>query len=115
MIYAPHHMSIYMNSSAQRDLETGRAPYAPLFKESTRYIPCRCDDNTTKEFRSPNGETYRPLYHIVFELTQELREKPGFLKPGNEVEVYDGAYTRAKGRIYMVKRTNYFNYVEIWI
>lgn len=70
--------------------------------------PCRCDDNTTKEFKSENGDVYRPSYHIVAQRND--------LKANDDIRCInsDGS-VRGSGKVYMVRNTNYFNYSEIWV
>lgn len=69
---------------------------------------CRCDDNSTKEFKSENGEVYRPNFHIVC-------EKQTTIKAGDEVRCMEGKNTRGEGLVYMVKNLNYFGFSEIWV
>lgn len=69
---------------------------------------CRCDDNTTKEFKTANGEVYRPNYHVVCEMRVEV-------KAGTEVRCLDGDSVRGEGKVYIVKNTNYFNNSELWL
>lgn len=69
---------------------------------------CRCDDNTTKEFSSDNGEVYRPNYHVVC-------ERVSGIKAGDYVRCMDGDVVRGQGEVYMVKDTNYLGYSEIWM
>lgn len=69
---------------------------------------CRCDDNTTKEFHSVNGEVYRPSYHVVCEMKVDV-------KAGTEVRCLEGDSVRSEGKVYLPKRTNFFNYSELWL
>lgn len=69
---------------------------------------CRCDDNSTKEFKNENGEVYRPMYHVVCEGNVDV-------KGGDNVRCLYNGEVRGEGKVYMVKRTNYYSYTEIWI
>ena len=69
---------------------------------------CRCDDNATREFQSANGEVYRPNYHVVCEKCVDV-------KAGTEARCLDGDSVRGEGKVYIAKRTNYFNYSELWL
>lgn len=69
---------------------------------------CRCDDNTTQELRSDNGQTYMSRYHVVYDRTNAIVE-------GDEIKCInpDGS-VRGSGVVGMVKSTNYLSYSELW-
>lgn len=69
---------------------------------------CRCDDNTTQELRSENGQVYMSRYHVVYDRTSAVKE-------GDEVMCInaDGS-VRGGGTVGMVKSTNYLGYSELW-
>lgn len=70
---------------------------------------CRCDDNTTTEFTSDNGRVFRPKYHIVCDGGVCVDE-------GDIVRCLNADGTvRGTGEVYLKKRTNYYNYTEIWV
>ena len=107
MIFAPHILQIKVSTPLERD-EFGR-PIPKTGCETWKDIcKCRCDDNTTTEFKSENGEVYRPDYHVVC-------EKRLSVKAGDEVRCMDGENVRGEGKVYIVKCTNYFNYSELWM
>lgn len=107
MIFAPHILQVKVATPMETD-EFGR-PIPDTGVESWQDVcRCRCDDNSTKEFTSENGEVYRPNYHVVC-------EKNISLKAGDEVRCMDGENIRGAGEVYMVKNTNYFGYSEIWM
>lgn len=107
MIFAPHTLQVKVTTPMETD-EFGR-PIPGTGGESWQDVcKCRCDDNSTKEFTSENGEVYRPNYHIVC-------EKKISLKAGDEVRCMNGENIRGTGKVYMVKNTNYFGYSEIWL
>lgn len=107
MIFAPHTLQVKVFTPMKTD-EFGR-PISGTGEENWQEIcRCRCDDNSTKEFTSENGEVYRPNYHIVC-------EKKISLKAGDEVRCIEGENIRGAGKVYMVKNTNYFGYSEIWM
>lgn len=107
MIYAPHILQAKQTSEYQED-EFGRPIPGTGGEEWVTLCKCRCDDNTTKEFNSPNGEVYRPAYHIVCEMRVEI-------KAGVEVRCLDGESDRGEGKVYIVKNANYFNNSELWL
>ena len=107
MIFAPHVLQKKTVVPMEKD-EFGR-PIPNSGEESWEDIClCRCDDNSTKEFKSENGEVYRPNFHIVCEMNVDVKE-------GDEVRCSNGDEVRGAGKVYMVKRANYFYYSEIWI
>lgn len=107
MIFAPHTLQVKVTTPMETD-EFGR-PIPGTGGESWQDVcRCRCDDNSTKEFASENGEVYRPNYHIVC-------EKRISLDAGDEIRCMDGENIRGTGRVYMVKNTNYLGYSEIWL
>lgn len=106
MMYRPHILQKKISYPAEND-EFGR----PLGKAEECWVdlcPCRCDDNSTKEFKSANGEVYRPSFHIVC-------GERATVKAGDEIRCKDGESIRGCGRVYMVKNTNYLGYSEIWV
>lgn len=107
MIFAPHILQVKRIIPPDTD-EFGRI-LPGTGGESWVYVcACRCDDNTTKEFRSENGTVYRPAYHVVCEGNHGLIA-------GEYVRCMNGNEVRGEGKIYIPKSTNYFNYSEIWI
>lgn len=69
---------------------------------------CRCDDNSTTEFRSDNGSVYRPDYHIVCEGNINI-------EPGAHIRCLnsDGS-VRGEGYVYRPKQLNFLPYTELW-
>lgn len=107
MIFAPHILQVKVINPMKTD-EFGR-PIPGTGGESWQDVcRCRCDDNSTKEFTSENGEVYRPNYYVVC-------EKKISLKAGDEVRCMEGENVRGIGEVYMVKNTNYFGYSEVWM
>lgn len=109
MIFAPHILQVKRIIPAEND-EFGR-PIPGTDSESWEYVcDCRCDDNTTKEFRSENGQVYRPAYHVVCEGSHGL-------KAGDYVRCITGTgnVIRGEGKVYLSKVANFFDYSELWI
>ena len=107
MIYAPHILQRKVATPLEND-EFGRPVPDSGIEEWKDVCECRCDDNTTNDFTSSNGSTYRPKFHVVCGLHIDI-------KAGDEVRCVDGESVRAQGKAYMVKVNNFFNYSEIWI
>lgn len=105
MIYAPH--TLYKKQVGQIKNDSFGKPLSPTEKwvEIGR---CRCDDDSTQELRSDNGQLYKSRYHVVLEKGYGVTE-------GDEIKCVnaDGS-TRAQGIVGMVKSTNYLSYSELW-
>ena len=104
MIYSPHILQLKSST-------TSRDEYGRPIKGASAWndvCKCRCDDNTTKEFHSENGNVYRPSFHIVC-------EKKISLKAGDEIRCKEGEVIRGYGKVYMIKNLNYLSYSEIWV
>lgn len=107
MLYAPHILQIRTIIPPDND-GLGR-PIPGTGGETWRELcRCRCDDNTTKEFKSENGSVYRPAYHVVCTGMVDV-------ETGDYVRCMDSDSVRGQGEIHTSKHTNYFNYTEIWI
>lgn len=103
MIYTPHTLEVKRLTGGGVD-EWGNP--IPSVETWVKLGECRCDDNTTKEFTSENGSVYRPNFHVVCE---------ALVKAGEEVRCMNGTEVRGQGKVFMVKRSNYFDYVELWL
>lgn len=107
MIFAPHILQVKQTTECQED-EYGHLIPGTGGEQWVTLCKCRCDDNTTKEFKSSNGEVYRPAYHIVCEMRVDI-------KAGAEIRCLEGESVRGEGKVYIVKNTNYFNNTELWV
>lgn len=106
MYYAPHTLYKKLGSSLQMD-EYGK-PIASAEEKWVKVCSCRCDDNTTQELVSANGQTYMSRYHVVY-------DKSSAIKEGDEVKCIDkDGSIRGAGKVGMVKSTNYLSYSELW-
>ena len=103
MRYAPH--TLYKKVAEPGCDQWGN----PIFGAETwiELGPCRCDDNTTKEFKTANGEVYRPSYHIVGENLD--------VKAGDEIRCMSGDQIRGEGLVFSKKQCNYLDYTELWV
>ena len=107
MIFAPHTLQVKKVTPFQED-EYGHAIPNTGGEKWVTLCRCRCDDNTTKEFKSANGEVYRPNFHVVCEMNVDI-------KAGTEVRCLEGDSVRGEGKVYIPKRMNFFNYTELWL
>lgn len=107
MFYAPHILQVKIQHDVEMD-EFGRPVYGTGTDEWKYVCKCRCDDNSTEEFKSENGEVYRPDYHV-------LCEKNVTVEPGWEIRCLDGDSVRGSGIIHKVKNYNLLPYSEIWM
>lgn len=94
-------MSQPANDKFGRPVKEGCSEWKTLCK-------CRCDDNSTIEFRSDNGSVYRPDYHIVCEGNVKI-------EPGVHIRCLnsDGS-VRGEGYVYRPKQLNFLPYTELW-
>lgn len=107
MYYAPHILQVRRAAALEND-ELGR-PMPSLEGEWVDVCKCRCDDNTTKEFRSENGSVYRPMFHVVCEGRHGVRA-------GETVRCLNQDGTvRGEGKVYLPKSLNLLPYSEIWM
>lgn len=107
MIFAPHILQLKVTIPHQKD-EFGRPIPGTGGEEWRNVCVCRCDDNTTKEFTSENGQVYRPNFHVV------CGEKVN-IKTGDHVRCMSSVSIRGEGKVYMIKTTNSLNYSELWM
>lgn len=105
MIYAPHTLYKKLVGAIQTD-NLGK-PVAP--KEEWVVIgSCRCDDDTTQELISENGQVYKSRYHVVYDHSNEVVE-------GDEIRCTNGdGSVRGNGVVGRVQSTNYLGYSELW-
>lgn len=107
MYYAPHTLQLKVITPPDKD-EYNRPVDGSGGERWETVCRCRCDDNSTKEFRSENGDIYRPDYHVVCERNIRVRA-------GDSVRCVDNGRVRGEGKVYMVKNTNYLGYSELWM
>lgn len=107
MYFAPHILQRKTVTPPNRD-EFGRVIAPDSSEEWITVCACRCDDNTTKEFKSENGEVFRPQYHVVCAGNQDI-------KAGEYVRCIVGDEVRGEGEVSVFKKTNYYKYTELWM
>lgn len=104
MYYAPHNLYKQVSLAIRND-------YGEIVSEAKEWVyigKCRCDDNTTSHFETPNGGVYIPKYHIVSDKCQ--------ISEGDTIKVEntDGSY-RGGGKVYNAPKCNYLNYMSIYV
>ena len=108
MYFAPHTLQIKTLIPLEVD-ELGRPVPGTGEMVWKNVCRCRCDDNSTKEFKSPNGQVYRPNYHVVCEGIHHFTA-------GEDARCIDAdGSVRGEGEIYLPKRLNLLPYSEIWM
>ena len=106
MLYAPH--ILYKKQESKITLDSLGKPILSGREEWVNIGVCRCDDNTTQELRSDNGQTYMSRYHVVY-------DKSNAVKEGDEIRCLDlDGNVRGEGIVGMVKSSNYLGYSELW-
>ena len=107
MNYCPHILQKKVYTEPERD-EFGRpipGTGGDMWGEMCR---CRCDNNTTKEFTTPNGLVYRPAFHVVCEKVVPVKED-------DIVRCMDGERVRGEGKVIRPSESNFFGYYELWV
>lgn len=104
MNYCPHILQVKSTNEATD--EYGRIISGEDSWENV--CQCRCDDNSTKEFRNENGDVYRPNFRVVCDGKVSI-------KAGDEIRCMNGDTVRGSGKVYLVKILNYLNYSELWM
>ena len=105
MMYAPH--TLYKKVIGQIKADSTGKPVPPS-EEWVMIGKCRCDDDTTQELRSSNGQLYNSRYHVVYDLTHSIAE-------GDEIKCTNADGTvRGQGIVGRVQNTNYLRYSELW-
>lgn len=106
-MYSPHTLQILTDYESGTD-DNGN----PIVSEDPKWVDvckCRCDDNSTKEFKNTNGDVYRPSYHIVYENAE-------LIKAGSDIRCLDSdGSVRGEGKVYLPKKSNFLKYRELWI
>lgn len=105
MLYSPH--TLYKKQVGEIQTDAHGKPIAPT--EGWVLIgSCRCDDDTTQELVSENGQVYKSRYHVVYDLDSRVTE-------GDEIKCLnaDGSI-RGQGIVGRVQNTNYLRYSELW-
>lgn len=106
MLYAPH--ILYKKVSKSIEVDERGKPVVSVGDEWENIGVCRCDDDTTQELTSDNGQTYRSRYHVVY-------NKSTAIVAGDEIVCLDlDGEVRGRGKVGMVKSTNYLGYSELW-
>lgn len=105
MIFAPHTLQLRTIPEPSYD-EYGRI--VPNSEEWKSLGVCRCDDNTTQEFTSDNGTVFRPNFHVVCQFANTIQA-------GDYIRCLNGSDCRGQGEVTMVKRSNHFDYTELWM
>lgn len=71
--------------------------------------PCRCDHDTTADLVSDAGQTYKSKWHIV-------AEKADGIKEGDNIRVLNADDMEiASGVVNILKRSNVFELMEMWV
>ena len=105
MLYSPH--ILYKKQVGKIQTDAHGKPIAPS-EEWVKIGECRCDDDTTQELISENGQVYKSRYHVVYDLSYQIAE-------GDEIKCLnaDGSQ-RGCGVVGRVQHTNYLRYSELW-
>jgi hypothetical protein len=107
MVKYPHILQKEVITDPERD-EFGRIIPRTGGASWTDVCPCRCSDNTTQYFTSENGSVYTPKYKIFCKGHISVTS-------GESIRVLSGILPIAEGKVYIPKRSNYFNVTALWV
>lgn len=108
MYYEPHILQVWHGEQTEHD-EFGR-----IVKVAdggwVDVCGCRCDDNHSKQLKTETGETYRSSYKIAC-------DKNAAVKMGDKVRCLnrEDMSERGSGKVGDLIKTNYLNYMQIWL
>jgi hypothetical protein len=107
MVYSPHTLQVKAYDSTGEVNEFGQ-PVSASF-EWRGVGECRCDDNTTLDRISVEGELFVYAYHIVY--------KNGGIKASDWVRAIDAenGTVRGEGRVVKASEPNDFECADLWI
>ena len=103
MYYGPHTLEV------KRKVET-RDEFNRTVVVDECWMPlgsCRCDDSTTREIVDSNGKAFIPKYHIVADRLP--------VNTGDYVRALLGDEVRGEGEVKRVIRTNFLDYMSIYV
>lgn len=103
MFYAPHILQKKVTEETRDSLNR----VVSVSEQWVEVCPCRCDDNSTAKVKDDAGNDYVYSYHIVCSRAD--------IKAGDEVRVMSGESIRGEGTVVRVIRTNYLDYMSVYV
>lgn len=101
--YAPH--TLYVKRTSREKDEYNRT--IGVSEEWILVGPCRCDDNSTAQIADDTGKAFIPSYHIVTNRCD--------IKAGDTIQALDGEEVRGQGLVRRVIKTNYLDYMSVYV
>lgn len=106
MIYSPH--TLYKKVLLPLKNDENGMPIPSPKEEWVAVSRCRCDDDTTQDLETDNGQHYKSRYHVVYNRTDAIVE-------GDEVRcLWSDGRVRGEGVVGRVHSVNYLPYSELW-
>lgn len=105
MFYKPHTLQVETFTVTNDHLGVATKSEAAW----TTIAPCRCDHDTTADLSTDAGQTYKSKWHVVAEKADGIREGDKMRcvdRDGNEV---------GSGVVRILKRSNVFELMEMWV
>lgn len=103
VVYSPH--TLYVRRSSKVKDEFNRT--ISVSEEWIEVGKCRCDDNSTAQIADDTGQAFIPSYHIVTSRCD--------IKAGDTIKALDGDKVRGEGTVRRVIRTNYLDYMSVYV
>ena len=102
-MYAPHTLLVKRKTQVRDEYNrTLSVDY-----EWVKVGACRCDDSDTSNLVDDAGNAFIPKYHIVSERND--------IKAGDYIKVLNGDSLRGEGEVRRVMKTNFLNYMSIYV
>ncbi|MGN1173168.1 MAG: hypothetical protein ACI4SO_05220 [Muribaculaceae bacterium] len=110
MYYAPHILQKFVVPEIRND-EYGRPVDEELTGEWVSLCRCRCDHSDTREISMPDGNVFRPSFHIVCD-ARSLD-----VKGGDKIRcLWSDGMIKCEGHALKPPHTlNYLPYAEIYV
>lgn len=103
VIYAPHTLFVKRKEVIRDEFNRTQEVEANWVELG----PCRCDDNTTASLKDATGNVYVPKYKVVASRCN--------VKAGDVIKVLSSGEVRGEGKVAQVIKTNYLDYLTIYV
>lgn len=103
VMYAPHTLFVRRESVTKDEYNRTQS----LEERWERIGGCRCDDSDTSNLVDDAGNAFVPRFHIV-------SERYGIVA-GDIIRVMNGESVRGEGQVRKIVKTNYLNYMSIYV
>jgi hypothetical protein len=103
VMYAPHILSVKRTAEIRDEYNR----VSGVTEEWVELGGCRCDDNDTAQVTDDTGKAFIPRYHVVSERYD--------VKAGDYIRCTQNGAVRGEGEVRKVSKTNYLDYMSIYV